>query len=140
MHSHAVVRPGFHPLSIALMVLGFVVAWPLGLAMLAWMLWGDRMRAFAHGVRRGFDGARGSGFGCGFRGGFGRGFTTSGNSAFDAWRAAELDRLAAEYRRLDEERREFEAYMDHLRRARDQEEFDRFKAERAARRGDASHV
>ncbi len=138
MHSHAVVRPGFHPLSIALMVLGFVLAWPLGLAMLAYMLWGERMRAFAHGLRRGFAGARGAGFGCGLRSGFGRSFGgSSGNAAFDAHRAAEFERLEAEYRRLEEERREFEAYMDHLRRARDQEEFDRFKAERTSRRPDA---
>ncbi len=139
MRSHAIVRPGFHPLSIGLMVMGFVIAWPLGLAMLSYMLWGDRMRAFADGLRRGFDQARGGRFGqscSSFTSGF-----SSGNSAFDAHRAAELERLEAERRRLDEERREFEAYMAHLRRARDQEEFDRFKAERAARRrsGEAFH-
>ena len=39
------LRPGFHPLSIGLMVVGFIVFWPLGLAMLAYMLWGDRMRS-----------------------------------------------------------------------------------------------
>ena len=141
MRCNAVVRPGFNPLSIGLMVLGFVVAWPLGLAMLAYILWGDRMRAFADGVRRGFQGFGGPGF-AGRFGGFGsNGFGfSSGNAAFDAHRAAEFERLEAEYRRLEEERREFEAYMDHLRRARDQEEFERFKAERAARRPGASRV
>jgi hypothetical protein len=137
MRADPVIRPGFHPLSIGLMVLGFVVAWPLGLAMLAYMIWGDRLQAFFEGVR---DGYRRSRFAAEMRRGFGpagftaSGFGTTGNAAFDAYRAAELERLEAERRRLDEERREFEAYMAHLRRARDQEEFDRFKAERAASR------
>jgi len=136
MRSNPVIRPGFHPMSVGLMVLGFVVAWPLGLAMLAYMLWGDRMQAFFAGVRDGYERSRfAADLRRGFSGGFGAtGFTSTGNAAFDAYRAAELERLEAERRRLDEERRDFEAYMAHLRRARDQEEFDRFKAERAARR------
>ncbi len=141
MRSTPVIRPGFHPLSIGLMVLGFVVAWPLGLAMLAYMIWGDRMQGFFEGVRNGYERSR---FAAEMRRGFGTpGFGATGNAAFDAYRAAEMERLEAERRRLDEERREFEAYMAHLRRARDQEEFDRFKAERAARRqrgGDPTRV
>ncbi len=141
MRCNAVVRPGFNPLSVGLMVLGFVVAWPLGLAMLAYILWGDRMRAFADGVRRGLSGFNGSSFAARFGGVGSNGFGfSSGNAAFDAHRAAEFERLEAEYRRLEEERREFEAYMEHLRRARDQEEFERFKAERTARRPGASRV
>ena len=144
MRSNPVIRPGFHPMSIGLMVLGFVVAWPLGLAMLAYMIWGDRMQGFFDGVRSGYERSR---FAADLKRGFGgaaTGFSgTTGNAAFDAYRAAELERLEAERRRLDEERRDFEAYMTHLRRARDQEEFDRFKAERAARRmrgGDPTRV
>lgn len=144
MRCNPVIRPGFHPMSIGLMVIGFVFAWPLGLAMLAYMLWGDRMQAFGRGLRDGYERSR---FSAEMRRGFagagtGFGFTT-GNAAFDAYRAAELERLEAERRRLEEERHEFEAYMAHLRRARDQEEFDRFKAERAAARqrgGDPTRV
>lgn len=135
MRCDPVIRPGFHPLSIGLMVLGFVVAWPLGLAMLAYMIWGDRMRAFFDGVRSGYQRSRFAAEMRGFGGSFSAGpFGSTGNAAFDAYRAAELERLEAERRRLEEERREFEAYMAHLRRARDQEEFERFKAERAQRR------
>ncbi|TBW41253.1 DUF2852 domain-containing protein [Siculibacillus lacustris] len=129
MRCSAVVRPGFHPLSIALMVGGFMIAWPIGLAMLGYMLWGDRLAGFADGLRQGFTGAAAR---HGFTPGAGFGYSATGNAAFDAYRASELERLEAERRRLDEERREFEAYMTHLRRARDQEEFDRFKAERTA--------
>ena len=135
MRCNPVIRPGFHPMSIGLMIVGFVFAWPLGLAMLAWMLWGERIGAFAEGIRDGYDRSR---FAADLRRGFGGAATgfggTTGNAAFDAYRAAEMERLEAERRRLDEERHEFEAYMTHLRRARDQEEFDRFKAERAAAR------
>jgi hypothetical protein len=35
------------------MVLGFVVFWPLGLAMLAYILWGDRFEGFKRNVKRG---------------------------------------------------------------------------------------
>lgn len=135
MHCRSISRSGFHPASIALMVIGFMVAWPLGLVVLAWILWGDRygwsgrLRAFGEGLR---DGIARTGFRPAGPAGFG--FAT-GNAAFDAYRASELERLEAERRRLDEERAEFEAYLAHLRRARDQEEFDRFKADRARRRG-----
>lgn len=134
MYCRSVARSGFNPASIAVMVIGFMIAWPLGLVVLAWILWGDRfgwngrLRAFADGLRDGIarTGLRAHGSGFGF---------ATGNAAFDAYRARELERLEAERRRLEEERAEFEAYMAHLRRARDQEEFDRFKAERARRRG-----
>lgn len=136
MYGRPIVRHGFNPVSITVMVLGFMLAWPVGLMVLAYILWGERFgwraraASFLEGVRDGIarTGLRGGGSASGF------GFST-GNAAFDAYRAEELARLEAERRRLDEERREFEAYMTHLRRARDQEEFDRFKAERARRRG-----
>jgi hypothetical protein len=50
--------------------------------------------------------------------------------AFDDWREKELERLAEERRKLDEMRDEFDDYARELRRAKDQEEFDRFMAER----------
>jgi len=136
VNSHA-LRPAWSPLTILLMVLGFIVFWPLGLAMLAYILWGDRIPE----VRRRFEGA-GRDFrrefrGCGPRGG---GFQRSGNSAFDDYRERELRRLEEERRKLDDERREFEAFMQNLRRARDQEEFDRFMRERKSQRRDGDTI
>jgi hypothetical protein len=55
----------------------------------------------------------------------------TGNVAFDEWREAELARIEEERRKLDEARDEFDAYLRELRRAKDQEEFDRFMAERS---------
>jgi len=137
-HTQA-LRPGWTPLTIALMVLGFFVFWPLGLAMLAYILWGDRLPEFrrsAEGVR---DDFKRSFRGCGWQGRHEQrhGFGQSGNAAFDDYRAAELKRLDEERRKLDEERAEFDAFVRNLRRARDQEEFDRFKADRNAARREA---
>jgi hypothetical protein len=117
------IRPAWTPFTITLMVIGFLVAWPLGLLMLAYILWGDRIPEF----RRSAESFR-----------FDRGFSrppssASGNFAFDDYRRRELKRLDEKRRRLEEERREFEAYVANLRRAKDQEEFDRFMSER--RRG-----
>jgi hypothetical protein len=109
------------------MVLGFVVFWPLGLAMLAYIIWGDRLDGFKRDANtatdRIFTACRG-------RGAHARGFSRTGNVAFDDWRDAELRRLDEERRKLDALRDDFEAYARELRRAKDKEEFDRFMAER----------
>ena len=119
------LRPAFTPLTIILMVIGFMLWVPLGLLMLAFILWGDRIPSFQSGIRVNTR----------MRNCFGsemRGHHRSGNVAFDEYRQRELKRLEEERRRLDEERREFETYVQNLRRAKDQEEFDRFQSERRA--------
>jgi hypothetical protein len=129
VHSNA-LRPAWTPLTILLMVIGFWLFWPLGLAMLAYIIWGERIPE----VRRHFGEMKRDWSGCGPRSGFSR----SGNAAFDDYRERELRRLDEERRKLEEERREFEEFVANLRRARDQEEFDRFKRERPSRsRGEA---
>ncbi len=132
MNTSALIRPAWTPATIALMVLGFVVFWPLGLAMLAYIIWGDRLDGFKRDVNRATDGIfagcrRGSEKAA--RWGQG-GFARTGNVAFDAWREKELARLDEERRKLDEIREEFDEYARELRRAKDQEEFDRFMANR----------
>jgi hypothetical protein len=134
MNAAYALRPAWTPLTIPLMVIGFIVFWPLGLAMLAYILWGDRIPEIRRHFETNGEAARQwAGF-CGPRSRR-HGFTASGNVAFDAYRENELKRLEEERRRLDEELRAFESYMRDLRRARDQEEFDRFKRERADRTG-----
>lgn len=136
VHSYA-LRPAWTPLTIALMVIGFMVFWPLGLVMLAYIIWGDRVPE----VRRHFQGMKGewsrSFSGCG-PSKYARGYTRSGNVAFDEYRERELKRLEEERRKIEEERHEFETFMHNLRRARDQEEFDRFMRDRntARKNGD----
>ena len=131
--AHA-LRPAWTPLTILLMVLGFIFFWPLGFAMLAYILWGDRIpeikRHFEGMVAPQSDGKSDRKYE--FFRDFG-GKTQSGNAAFDGYRDRELKRLEEERRRLDDELREFESFMRDLRRARDQEEFDRFMRDRSNR-------
>lgn len=127
---------------IAGIVLGFIFAWPLALAYVAWKVLGypvpKRMNEFMtqNFDFRGFDAAR---FSCGKRAGKGferrwdsrRGFST-GNLAFDEYRQNELNRLEEERRKLDEEAKAFSEFVEDLKRAKDREEFDAFVARRRA--------
>jgi len=105
---------------IALMVLGFAFWWPIGLAILAFSFWSGRMGCWNHnGVAR-------------WQGRMERGWwappRSSGNRAFDEYRAETL-------RRLEEEQREFREFLSRLRMAKDKAEFDQFMAERRNRPG-----
>ena len=131
MNTNALIRPAWTPATIALMVIGFMVFWPLGLAMLAYIVWGDRLDGFKRDVNRATDGIfAGCRRGSDKAARWGHGSARTGNVAFDDWREKELARLDEERQRLDEAREEFESYARELRRAKDQEEFDRFMAER----------
>jgi Protein of unknown function (DUF2852) len=130
MHTSALIRPAWTPATIALMVVGFMVFWPLGLAMLAYIIWGERLDGFKRDVNAATDGVFRS-----FKSTMGKGATGgytayTGNIAFDEWREKEIERLNEERRRLDEMRAEFEEDLRDLRRAKDQEDFDRFMAKR----------
>lgn len=131
----AIVKPQWGPFTIALMVLGFIVWWPLGLAMLAYILWGEhfggsaekagswveRQKAKAEGCRSQFRSQRHGAW---------RNSSASGNAAFDDYRAEQLRRLDEERKRLDEEINAFHEYLNNLHKARDREEFDRFMRDR----------
>jgi hypothetical protein len=128
------------PAWIALMVIGFIVFWPIGLAILAYIIWSGRMgcsarygdmqqwrdRASERWERKRerwerrmqrWGGGHGSGLG---------GFAPSGNRAFDEYRSEAL-------RKLEEEAAEFRAFLERLRMAKDRAEFDEFMNERRDR-------
>ena len=114
-------------LNIVLMIIGFAVFWPLGLAMLAWIIWGDEIGAKAQELRGQFRSfqeraPRFHSEAHGFRG-------RTGNAAFDEYREQELKRLDEERRKLEAMRAEFESFLSELRRVKDREEFDRFMQE-----------
>ncbi len=95
---------------IAAMVLGFIFFWPVGLALLFYMIWSKRMFSKSCTSRR-----------------MGASMTTmrsTGNAAFDAYKSDTL-------RRLEEEQHNFEAFLERLREAKDKSEFDQFMDERA---------
>ena len=58
------------------------------------------------------------------------GFAGSGNAAFDAYKREQLKRLDEERRKLEEDQKAFRDFVEKVRRAKDQDEFDRFMAER----------
>jgi len=133
-------RPSFwetpsHPGWIALMILGFVFWWPIGLAILAYIIWGRKMYGYGCGdrsqhrserwqhkmermqhkmerIRARMEGRYDA--------------PTSGNRAFDEYRTEPL-------KRLEEEQSEFKQFLDRLRHAKDKAEFDQFMAERRSR-------
>ncbi|RBP00925.1 uncharacterized protein DUF2852 [Roseiarcus fermentans] len=132
---------------IVAMVLGFIVFWPIGLAVLGYKYWqgrsgGPDLQSF---VSDKWQGARTmmsenstsqtSFWNCGSAMKRASRFyqPATGNMAFDEWRAAELARLDEERRKLDDAQREFSEYVEELRRAKDREEFERFMAERRAK-------
>ncbi len=135
------------PAWIALMVVGFIMFWPVGLVILGFLVgsgrmgcWtnnsGDRWQRRMDRMQRGMERMQAAaerwrhpqyaapGYasvhqGPGYQG-------SSGNHAFDEYRADTL-------RRLEDEQREFKDFLDRLRHAKDKAEFDQFMAERRYR-------
>lgn len=103
---------------IAAMVLGFIFFWPVGLALLFYMIWSKRMSNSSCRNRRE---SRRQPWGHHSRGSL----TSTGNSAFDAYKSDTLERL-------EREQHDFEAFLTRLRDSKDKVEFDAFMNERAA--------
>ncbi len=126
------------PAWIAVMVVGFIIWWPLGLATLAYLFWSGRMGCHARSYRwehkmqrmqermehmKGRMESR-------MEGNSWWGHSpSSGNSAFDEYKAETL-------KRLEEEQKEFKDFLYRLRTSKDRAEFDQFMNER--RRGGES--
>ena len=115
---------------IGAMVAGFVVFWPLGLIaiFLKWKngeMWkgsAEKGAPWANFKAPDFSAWKPSATSYGFAG--------SGNAAFDAYKREQLKRLDEERRKLEDEQKAFRDFVEKVRRAKDQDEFDRFMAER----------
>lgn len=120
------------PAWIALTVLGFILYWPLGLAVLIFSAWSRRMGYWHHSDRwqsraqSWCDHMRDHGQRKSERWSRHQSRHSSGNQAFDEYRAETL-------RRLEEEQGEFMSFLDRLRMAKDKAEFDEFLNERRRR-------
>ena len=90
---------------ITAMVLGFIVFWPIGLALLFYMIWSGRMGCSRKNSRRS------------------KWARQTGNTAFDDYREDTLTRL-------EDEQGAFVAFLGNLRRAKDRAEFDQFMDDR----------
>lgn len=133
-------KPEWSPFTVLAMILGFIVFWPIGLAVLAYVLWGERFGWSGNGDRadRWANKQKQWAGWCQGRNGNSRqsfGFSQStGNAAFDDYRAEQLRRLEEERKKLDEEVGQFHEYLRNLRMARDREEFDRYMRDRQSNR------
>ena len=108
---------------IAAMVLGFIFFWPVGLALLAYMIWSKRM--FGKGCnRKAHHMSRHTAWSA---------MKPSGNTAFDAYKADTL-------KRLEQEQEAFEAFLERLREAKDKAEFDQFMEDREKRATEMAKV
>ncbi len=108
---------------IVAMVLAFVFVWPVGLGLLAYMLYAGKFSSSSfpsqkehhmfcrHSHRHHRHHDHGA-------------YRPSGNSAFDAYKAETL-------RRLETEQEAFESFLQRLREAKDKSEFDSFMDDRA---------
>ncbi len=120
---------------IALTVVSFIVFWPIGLALLIYLKWSGRMSCWKQarwghwstpdGRQMGGRDARDSrdDFRQWRRHAKWMGRNSSGNVAFDEYREETL-------RKLEDDQREFQDYLDKLRAAKDRAEFDQFMADR----------
>jgi Protein of unknown function (DUF2852) len=104
------------PAWILFMILGFMVWWPVGFMVLAFIIGSGRMGCgYLHDKMERMG--RGDWWGC---------QSASGNRAFDEYRTESL-------KRLEDEQREFRDFLERLRQAKDKTEFDQFMAERRNR-------
>lgn len=129
------------PAWIIAMILGFVLFWPIGLAILFYMIWSGRMgcrnqnwnqngepdwramrqewkdkkRSFKQQMRQNWQAERNGA----------SSMQPSGNAAFDEYKAETL-------RRLEDEQAQFTDFLDHLRKSKDKAEFDEFMKSRRA--------
>jgi hypothetical protein len=103
------------PAWITLMIVSFIVFWPLGLGILFYLFWSGRMGC---GKRNGWKREQMKGWH-----NMARSMHSTGNNAFDEYRADTL-------RRLEQEAEEFRAFLERLRAAKDKAEFDQFMADR----------
>ncbi len=116
---------------IGAIVVAFFYWWPLAAAYVAWKVAGYPALSELRGMAgRGADwqaSVRKSRFAQAFEAADLHG---TGNLAFDEYRRAELDRLNAQRKALQEESRAFAEFVEELKRAKDREQFDAFMAKR----------
>ena len=122
MHIAARMDEFGRPAWIAATILAFWWFWPLGLGLVAYLVGSGRFRAWKMERRGRWHNMGANAQGCGARWRMATA-PSSGNAAFDQYRAETLSRL-------EEEQKEFHDYLDRLRQAKDKSEFDQFMADR----------
>jgi hypothetical protein len=99
-------------------IAGFLIWWPIGLGVLTYLIWSGRMGCGNKTQWKDYLTSEARRFGGGMTA-----FGSTGNRAFDDYREETL-------RRLEDEAKEFQGFLQRLRHAKDKAEFDQFMAER----------
>ena len=97
------------PFNIFVMVIGFVLWWPIGLAAIAYIMSGGEMKDLKE-MFKNFTTTKTNP-------------ATTGNVAFDQYKEETI-------KRLEQEQKDFGTFMHNLAMAKDKAEFDQFMAER----------
>ena len=106
-------RWGF--INIVAAILGFIVWWPIGLAIIAYTVWGPQQDGKPSDKNKSpVDDLSGR---------------WSGSSPFDDYRVTALKRIESQRRKREDEEAAFNAFLDRLRNARNRQEFDQFLSE-----------
>lgn len=124
-------RPWSLP-EVAIVLGGFIVFWPLGLVALGLKLFKGELWRGSSEFTAPWKDKSASDMASKWQGHWQNKWhqPSTGNAAFDDYRKTQLERLEQERRKLEEEQKAFAEYLAKLRRAKDQDEFDRFMAER----------
>ncbi len=115
------------PAWLAAMVGGFIIFWPVGLAILGYMIWSGRMGCSARSNGRRRKWAERWETKMNAWGMQAKAFEPTGNRAFDEYREETL-------KRLEQEAKEFTDFLERLRMAKDRQEFEDFMRDRQRRR------
>ncbi len=116
------------PAWITAMVIGFIIFWPIGLAILAYLIWSGRMGCCGRRARSGWKQRAAEKWERKMErfGMHAKAYQPTGNRAFDEYRDETL-------KRLEEEAQDFQSFLDRLRMAKDKAEFEEFMSERRNR-------
>ena len=109
------------PMSIALMVLGFVLFWPIGLAILFGIMAGIKPTALPGRMAAWFDGMKGQ-----MSHPFETKATHTGNRVFDEYQQTQMDRIEEIKAEVKDRSDRFNRFKGDEERQRQQDQFDRF--------------
>ena len=134
LHAHrsgkrCCARANWSGLNIAAMVLGFVFFWPVGLAVLFWILSGRNVKDIPEAVRSKWSGMTGGVFRASKNGPY----SNSENSVFDEFQQTQHDRISEIKEEIKTRARRFRDFRFDARRRAEEKEFSEFMSRSPAR-------
>lgn len=116
-------RGNWAGMNIAVMVIAFILFWPIGLFILYWIASGRHVSALPNTVRRKWDEHFGQSRGMSFSTRF-----QTGNTVFDAFQQTQYDRIREIKEEIKLRAQRFQDFKANKKRREDEEEFNSFMA------------